>query len=319
MKKILVLTIAAILVVSVSISVYFLAFRPEYDLLSPPTYYLNGFPVNDFAYQLQELDINEISSSSYDLIIIDYSSDGTKEGEFTSSNLNQMKQEEKLLLSYMSIGEAETYRFYWNNSWDSDNNGIPDVDSPAWLDIENPEWEGNYKVKYWYEAWQKVIFGSTDSYLDRIIDVGFDGCYLDIIDAFEYYEDTYSFAKAEMIDFVVNLSTYAKAINEDFLVFPQNGEILLENSTYRNAIDGIGREDVFFNDNRKNDEGEILQIIELLNLLKNEDKTILIIDYPTRKPVIYQAYSQAYDNGYLAYVGPRDLDELITYDFSLPD
>ena len=30
--------------------------------------------------------------------------------------------------------------------------------------------------------------GSPDAYLDRILAAGFDGVYLDIIDAFEYFE-----------------------------------------------------------------------------------------------------------------------------------
>jgi cysteinyl-tRNA synthetase len=34
-----------------------------------------------------------------------------------------------------------------------------------------------------------VLFGSDDAYLDRILAAGFDGAYLDIIDAFEYFEE----------------------------------------------------------------------------------------------------------------------------------
>ena len=37
---------------------------------------------------------------------------------------------------YMSIGEAEDYRYYWEDDW-AEN-------SPAWLGGENPDWEGNY-------------------------------------------------------------------------------------------------------------------------------------------------------------------------------
>ena len=34
----------------------------------------------------------------------------------------------------------------------------------------------------------KIIFGNDESYLHKIIDSGFDGVYLDIIDAFEFFE-----------------------------------------------------------------------------------------------------------------------------------
>jgi len=80
----------------------------------------------------------------------------------------------------MSIGQAENYRFYWQPEWNSDK--------PAWLDAENPNWEGNYKVRYWEKEWQDIIFGNDSSYLKKIIDADFDGVYLDIIDAYEYYE-----------------------------------------------------------------------------------------------------------------------------------
>jgi len=44
-------------------------------------------------------------------------------------------------------------------------------------------------VQYWDTEWQEIIYGNSESYLKKIIDAGFDGVYLDIIDAFEYFED----------------------------------------------------------------------------------------------------------------------------------
>jgi len=81
----------------------------------------------------------------------------------------------------MSIGEAEDYRYYWQSNWT--------VGNPSWLESENPDWKGNYKVKYWHQEWKDIIYGTADSYLEKIINANFDGVYLDIIDAFEYYEE----------------------------------------------------------------------------------------------------------------------------------
>jgi cysteinyl-tRNA synthetase len=43
----------------------------------------------------------------------------------------------------------------------------------------------------WYrdKQWQDIIYGNDSSYLKKILDAGFDGVYLDVIDAFEYFED----------------------------------------------------------------------------------------------------------------------------------
>ena len=126
--------------------------------------------------------IKAVTATNYDLLIMDYYfHDGS---EFTASEINQLKKKanggHRLVISYMSIGEAENYRYYWQSDWHSQK--------PIWMDAENPDWPGNFKVKYWNLDWQKIIYGNDNSYLKKIINTGFDGVYLDIIDAFEFYE-----------------------------------------------------------------------------------------------------------------------------------
>lgn len=126
--------------------------------------------------------ITAVTSTNYDLLIMDlFFKDNT---QFTSSEITQLKNKanggKRLILSYMSIGEAENYRYYWQPSWNTNK--------PSWLDTQNPIWAGNYKVKYWNKEWQNIIYDNSNSYVKKIIDSNFDGVYLDIIDAFEYYE-----------------------------------------------------------------------------------------------------------------------------------
>jgi len=127
--------------------------------------------------------LSRLESSEYDLIILDlfYGED-----PFTAADLIRLKRKpgggNRLLLCYMSIGEAEDYRFYWDESWSRD--------PPSWLGKENPSWKGNYKVRYWEEAWKEILRGSEESYIQRILAAGFDGVYLDLVDAYEYYENS---------------------------------------------------------------------------------------------------------------------------------
>ncbi|HEY0089446.1 MAG TPA: MJ1477/TM1410 family putative glycoside hydrolase [Candidatus Lokiarchaeia archaeon] len=270
---------------------------------------VNETDIDDFAYWIQDIDKDEIEDSKYDLIIIDYSADGSELEEFNKDDVKDMKSsgnKEKFLLSYISIGEAESYRFYWNESWDINEDGIPEPTAPVFLDKENPDWEGNYKVKYWDSKWQKIIF----SYIDRIILADFDGIYMDIIDAYEYYEEESIFEYHYdwlMIDFVVNISLYVKAkMGNDFLVFVQNGYELLENSTYLNSIDGIGQEDLFFDDDEITDEDWSDDVIDNLNKVLDEDKIVLVIDYTIEYK--YDFYKNCIENGFLPYAAERDLD-----------
>ncbi len=137
--------------------------------------------LNPDAYASKTTFLTAIAQTNYDAVITDAFSGSTM---LTPSEVNGLKTKAngctRLAIAYMSIGEAEDYRYYWQASWKPGN--------PAWIAAENPEWEGNYKVKYWETAWQDIIFGSQGAYLDQILAAGFDGVYLDIIDAYEYFE-----------------------------------------------------------------------------------------------------------------------------------
>ena len=138
--------------------------------------------INPEKFDTKEDFIQTLENTNYDILIID----AFFNDELLSSNdVNRLKVKanggKRLVISYMSVGEAEDYRYYWKDEWKKN--------PPEWLDEENPDWKGNYKVKYWIKSWQKIIYGNDDSYLDKILSVGFDGVYLDIIDAFEYFED----------------------------------------------------------------------------------------------------------------------------------
>ncbi len=271
---------------------------------------LNDLKVDDFAYWINDIDKETVKDSRYDLFIVDYSSDGSEENEFSSEDVEYMKssgENEKLLLSYISIGEAESYRFYWNDSWDENENGEPDIGAPFWLDEENPDWEGNYKVKFWEAGWQEIVY----EYLDRIISANFDGIYMDIIDAYEYFEDNISISEDLMIEFVCNISSYVKEEGgKDFLVFAQNADELLSNSTYLDNIDGIGREDLFYNDDEATDDDWREEGTKNLDKALENDKAVLIVDYPVSAGNIYDFYKSALERGYLPYAGDRELNSV---------
>lgn len=138
--------------------------------------------INPEQYQSKTQYLNALSSTDFDLLIIDAFFQGTLLTYDDVQTLgNKASGGSRIVLAYMSIGEAENYRYYWRVDWLTN--------PPQWLGEENPDWPGNYRVEYWDTGWQSVIFGNDSSYTKKIIDAGFDGVYLDIIDAFEYYED----------------------------------------------------------------------------------------------------------------------------------
>ncbi len=137
--------------------------------------------INPTSFPSRSAFLSAVRETNYDVIIIDLFYDDIA---LAASEVASLKTKanggSRLVIAYMSIGEAEEYRYYWRPQWRSD--------PPSWLAEENPDWPGNYKVRYWDEEWQSIIYGNDGSYVEEILDVGFDGVYLDIIDAFEYFE-----------------------------------------------------------------------------------------------------------------------------------
>jgi cysteinyl-tRNA synthetase, unknown class len=319
-------------------------------VLSPallPAADLSG--INDFAYQLQgyPADLSDLKNNSFDLIVMDYSSDGSGAGEFSSTDISSIRTSGpcggKIVVAYLSIGEAEDYRFYWDNSW-VDNHGrpVPGV-APSWLGPVDPDWPGNYKVRYWDPNWQQVVF----SYIDRIIAQGFDGIYLDIVDGFEFWgphenggNDERRDSAKLMVDFVESIANYARVTKgvTDFIVIPQNGaniiadysypdsadpvaEAALQKSRYFPLINAIGAEDTYFYGHKNNNNGFHPQndTIVLLNEFRDGSKKVLLTDYVTKKKKVKKFYTVARDAGFIPYATIRDLDRLVVNAAYPPD
>jgi cysteinyl-tRNA synthetase len=137
--------------------------------------------INSENFKTKTNFIDAVSATWYDLLIIDLFH---SEEAFTSQEIEKLKTKpngnKRLVICYLSIGEAEDYRYYWQTDWKTNK--------PGWLKAENPDWKGNYKVQYWDSTWQRIIYRNADSYLDKIISAGFDGAYLDLVDAYGYFE-----------------------------------------------------------------------------------------------------------------------------------
>jgi cysteinyl-tRNA synthetase len=138
--------------------------------------------INDQSFSSQDQFVGTLDATEYDVFVIDLFCAGA---QLDPSDIAQLQTKpggaRRLVLCYMSIGEAEDYRWYWQPGWSSE--------PPEWLGPENPDWPGNYMVEFWNTAWQSIIYGDSTAYLDRILSAGFDGVYLDKIDAFEDWEN----------------------------------------------------------------------------------------------------------------------------------
>ena len=139
--------------------------------------------VTSWHYQLQNIDVAALSQLDVDLIFIDdarSSPEVASPVELTREEVELLRKRpdggRRIVLAYLSSGEAEEYRFYWKAEFAKVR--------PAWHAARNNRWPDNHRVRFWMHAWKEIIVRRTGSYLDRIQDAGFDGVYLDRVDVY---------------------------------------------------------------------------------------------------------------------------------------
>ena len=258
-----------------------------------------------FAYQLQKLDVKAAARSSADLIVIDPEGDGRRLPAPEVASLRKKPGGgSRVGLAYLSIGEAEDYRPYWQASWKAN--------PPAWLGPVNPDWPGNFEVHYWDPAWQALILGNPAAPLDRIVADGYDGVYLDIVDGFEFWEGRgQDDARTQMVSWVTRIATHARRSHAGFLVVPQNGEGLAREKGYLDQVDAVGREDLFFEGDRPQNPSEIGEAQADLSLFQEGEKPVFLIEYGRSPRTAASVYRRARASGYKALVTVRPLDRLV--------
>jgi cysteinyl-tRNA synthetase, unknown class len=271
---------------------------------------LNG--VKSWAYQLKDVSqdkIDKIIASPFDMVIIDSSMfPNGKEIRLTREQVESMKKKpdgtRRLVISYFSAGEAEDFRYYWKPEWKKNK--------PSWVYKSDKDWKGDFIVKYWDPQWQKIILGTPDSLIDRIMDAGFDGVSIDRVDAYYYFGDTDE-RRAQMISLVKRISEYMRARNPDAVILAQNAEELLDKNDYVQAIDATVKEDLIYGISHKelnNPAGDITHSTKLLDDSKAAGKRVFVVEYLTKKENIAKARSYMKDHDFVLYVGQRDLYEL---------
>ncbi|TSJ45422.1 endo alpha-1,4 polygalactosaminidase [Fluviicola chungangensis] len=128
--------------------------------------------------------LSAIQQTNFDVIIIDaFFGDELLTASDVTSLKTKQNGGQRLVISYMSIGSAEKYRYYWKKSWG--------LHHPLWLKKKYDGYKDEIWVKFWKDEWQEVIYGNDDSYTKKLLNAGFDGAYLDNVEAyyFLYHKD----------------------------------------------------------------------------------------------------------------------------------
>ena len=299
----------------------------------------------NWSYQLQgsngsPISPAQIAGSGAGLVVTDYSRDGTGPNRFTPAEVDTFKAN-AVAVSYISIGEASDFQSYWHKNWTLTGRatGALTSEAPDWLGPIDQAFPESRKVRYWDADWQKLIFNDDHTgYLDQIVAQGFDGAYLDIVDAYYFWgaEATLSQrhagdpktehdAATRMIDFIVAMTAHARQTNPDFAIIPQNGPFIVDaldsidparKAAFLDAINAIAVEDVYLRNGHAAENNGFLPDKAVIAGLKHDflanGKAVFAVDYVNELDGMGRFIQAALADGFIPTVAlKRGLDRTL--------
>lgn len=305
--------------------------------------------VKHWAYNIQDVNTTrqyeQLVGSHFDMYVLEPVVTESGEQDFNIAQLvNDIRQYnidtrnvDPLIIAYIDVGQAESWRWYWDSSWNS---------SPASFIVgDDPDgWDDCYVVEFWDTDWKNiVIYGyNGKSHVEESLKAGFDGIYMDWVEA---YDDPGVITRAnnqgkdaadEMFNFIENIRDYARNESENknsnYLVIAQNASPLYaENETrYKELIDAIACEGVWYDGTGAFDEWNdssgyneftsnldpswFVEVLEDLNEIKNY-MPVFCAEYAQDiggNNYATDAYAKASKAGFKAYCSRRSLSELST-------
>ncbi len=305
--------------------------------------------VRTWGYQLQRHEPSAIAAAPHDLMVVDFARHGDEPSKFTPEEVAAMQRRidggRRVVVAYLSIGEASEFRTFWQKDWTRSGRarGALMSAAPAWLGPVNPDWPESRKVRYWDPAWQAIVFNDERSgWLDQIVAQGFDGAYLDIVDAYYFWGaeakrrdrrdgdpvDQQDAAR-RMAAFIVAFTAHARQVNSKFFSIPQNGEFLLNDlrhgqhsqpgdtqlaADYLDAIGAIAIEDTYYRGDEE-ENNPLATDDDKVAILKADflkaGKPVLVVDYVNDVKLVEDFHRRARADAFIPYAAPsRGLDRL---------
>ncbi len=301
--------------------------------------------VSNWAYQLQglngaQLNPEALAELDFDLIVTDFSRDGSDEAKLTATEVAAIKTN-AVAVSYISIGEASEFRSFWNTAWTTTGlaTGANTAATPDWLGPTNPDWPESRKVRYWDDGWQNIVFNDAKTgWLDQIVAQGFDAAYLDIVDAYYFWAAEATTvqrlpgdplneteAASRMIDFIVEMTAHARLTNPDFFVILQNGAFIIDaladadptrKAALLEAVGAIAVEDVYLRNGSNAENNGFLPDETVISILQRDfianGKPVFSVDYVSNIELMGQFVQATTGDGFIPTVaGNRDLDRTL--------
>lgn len=236
-------------------------------------------PITSWAYNLKDIDLDILMKKNIDMVVIDLS---INDKNITKEQIQKLKDSEKVVIAYVSLGEAEDYREYWKDEWKTNK--------PSWIGNESKLWKGNFQVK---ELMSKEWTDISKSILTKTKELGFDGILVGGIST----NDQVNLYIARVTEFVKKNDSNFKVYVQDYF----SNDII-------DTIDGVVKQGLsysLFGVANKNLEKDI----EVLKSISSKGKKVFVIEFVTGTKWDI-AKKKIDENNFIGVNGPLELNKV---------
>ncbi len=216
---------------------------------------------------------------------------------YSQEEVKAIKSAGVKVLAYLSVGEAEKYRRHFSQ-----------LEGTDLIIEENPDWPENFPVKFWEPIWKSLL----TSYSKEILNKGFNGLFVDVVDAWQNFpESERPKRKEQMENLLIDLAKNMHEHDSEHWLMIQNSHELLENPCLEKLTAGINQESLFASwaETEIDPEWQRNKILALENL-RRRGKLITLIEY-TRNPIdMVRIRMRAAMHGFTPYFSVKELDRI---------
>ncbi|OWA53901.1 hypothetical protein BV898_18320 [Hypsibius exemplaris] len=203
----------------------------------------------------------------------------------------------KTVFAYLSVGEAETVRPYWQDSWR--------VGAPSFLSRQDEKYANGIIVEFWRPEWQAAVMHYMSS---NILPFGYSGILMDYLGKYQEFLTVRPTAAEDMINLAAALANMARISNPAMLIVTQDAlELYPISEQYRMMVDGVSAEDVYFQDGKVRRSGETKSKVELLKRAALDKKVVLVEEYVEKNRSVCEFYKKCAMDGFMCGVFGADL------------
>ncbi|MEW6711251.1 MAG: endo alpha-1,4 polygalactosaminidase [Candidatus Riflebacteria bacterium] len=236
--------------------------------------------------------VAKLLASGADLFVLDPDA-------YNSAEIKELRNSNKIVFAYLSVGEAESYRKYYS-----------EIASSGLIIDENPDWKENFAIKYWQKGWKDILL----NYSKEILNKGFNGLFVDVVDAWQIYEGEVQIQrKIEMQKLLTEMGFFLKSRGLEKGIIIQNSHELLDDTILCSMIYGINQESLFaswasdFIDPQWQSEK-----IAALEKIRHQGKLVTTIEYTRERMAMARIRMKTSRFGFLPYFTVKELDRVFS-------